>query len=174
MEIEFNKQNETVSAIVPIQTIEKMPIQSIEKIKIKVKKLHPDAKIPTYATNGSCGLDVYSVDCRYDEEIDTFIYYTGLAFELPEGYGLFPIPQSRNRKTECYIPNTPGLVDTDYRGEVQISYKTRDKYSRVQPYKVGEKCGQLVLLLCPKIEFEEVKELSETERGNGSHGSTGN
>ena len=171
METTFNKKEKSpvhaTAPIVPINT-------NNNNIKVKIKKLHPDAKIPTYATNGSLGMDLYSVDCKYDAEIDAFIYYTGLAVELPEGYGMFPIPQSRNRNTECYIPNTPGLVDGDYRGEVQVTYKTRDRFSRVQPFKVGEKCGQIVILPCPKIEFEEVEELSKTERGNGGHGSTGN
>ena len=171
MEVDFNTQKETTSAVATIK-----PIEEVNKnvVKIKFKKLHPDATMPTYATNGSIGLDVRSVDCRYDSEIDAFIYHTGLAVELPEGYGLFPIPQSRNRKTECYIPNTPGLVDTDYRGEIQLTYKTRDKFNRVQPYSVGDKCGQIVILPCPKVEFVEVEELSETDRGVNGHGSTGN
>ena len=145
-----------------------------DTVKVKIKKLHPNAKIPTYATDGSCGMDVYSIDCEYKSDIDCFVYHTGLAFEIPDGYGLFPIPQSRNRRTDFYMPNTPGLVDVDYRGEVVLSYKSRDKYLKNQPFKVGEKCGQLVLLPCPKIEFEEVEELSETERGEKGHGSTGN
>lgn len=144
-----------------------------KQVTIKVKKLHPNAKLPTYATDGSVGLDVRSVDCKYDAAIDTFIYYTGLAFGIPEGYGLFPIPQSRNRKTESYMPNSPGLVDCDYTGEVQFSYKNRDKNNKIQPYKVGDKCGQIVVLPCPRVIFEEVEELEETERGNNGHGSTG-
>lgn len=147
--------------------------ETVSTVQVKIKKLHPDAIIPTYGTEEAMGMDITAIDCEYNAEKDCFIYHTGLAIELPKGYGAWVCPQSRNRNSECYIPNTPGIVDADFRGEFVVTYKTRSPFAKQQPYKVGEKVGQLVIMPYPKIEFIEVNELTETKRGIGGHGSTG-
>ena len=105
-------------------------------------------------------------------------------------------PRSSNTKTDVYIPNAPGTLDSGYRGELLVVFKNRDKLpitpyltlshdqntvinayantiSALAPYKVGERVCQMMILPYPKIELVEVTELSETERGDGGFGHTG-
>lgn len=90
---------------------------STPTLEIKVKKLHPDAEIPKYMSideDGNVlavGMDVKSVTREWDPKISTWVYHTGLAFELPLGYAMLITPRSSNRKTDYYIPNSPGLLD---------------------------------------------------------------
>ena len=140
---------------------------------IKIKKINPNAVIPKYAKPGDVGMDVTAVDCQYDSKMDCFVYDTGLAFEVPEGYGMFIFPRSSNRKTDAYLTNHVGILDAGYRGNLLLCYKNRDCSNHLPPYNVGDRIGQIVILPYPQIEFEEVSELSETERGTGGFGSTG-
>jgi len=141
-------------------------------MKIKIKKLVPEAQIPMYATAGSNAMDVVAVSKKLVNQ-DSFGYIeygTGLAFEIPEGYGLFLLPRSSISKTGLILANSLGLVDTDYRGEVSFRFKY---IPQTLDYNIGDRIGQVLILETPKIEFEEVQELSETERGSGGYGSTG-
>lgn len=148
-------------------------------MEVKVKKLVEEAIIPRYAKQGDAGLDLTAVSYEYDYEKDCHIYGTGLAFEIPEGYVGLIFPRSSNRKTEAYLPNSVGVIDSGYRGEVMFSWKNRDQIALGQipqlnkPYEIGERLGQLIILPYPKIKLVQVDELSETERGTGGHGSTG-
>lgn len=167
-------------------------------VKLKFKKLDERAVIPTYAHKGDIGLDVTAIDVEYDEDNDLYIYHTGLACEMEEGYALLCLPHSSNTKTNAYLPNSPGLVDpATYRGEIQWRYKLRDvttlptsffhildditqnSEEKLQwimnnaPYKVGDRIGQFVVVQVPQLDIEEVDELSETERGTGAWGSSG-
>lgn len=94
-------------------------------VNVKIKKLVDDAVIPFRATPGSAGMDITAIDYEYDDEKDVHIYHTGLAFELPVGYVMYIFPRSSNRKTNCYLPNSVGILDSDYRGELLICYKDR-------------------------------------------------
>lgn len=145
---------------------------------VKIKKLHEEAVIPSYAKPGDAGLDLTAVSYDYKEDIDCHVYGTGIAVEIPEGYVGLLFPRSSNRKTESYLTNHVGVVDSGYRGEIMLSFKTRDyKEGQIQqlfkPYEVGNKIAQLIIIPYPKIEFKVVDELSTTERGTGGHGSTG-
>jgi len=146
--------------------------------KLKFKKLDPNAVIPYKAHPGDIGLDVTAIDVEYDQEHDIFIYHTGLACEMEEGYALLCLPRSSNTKTDAYLPNSPGLVDpATYRGEIQFRYKLRD-YRILPtlddaPYKVGDRIGQFVIVQVPQVEVVEVNSLSETDRGTGGFGSSG-
>lgn len=142
-------------------------------MKVKIKKLKPEAVIPTYAKPGDVGMDVTAIDCTYVEKYDCFEYHTGLAFELPKGYGMFIFPRSSNRKTDAYLTNSVGVLDGGYRGELMLCFKNRDSRNATPPYNIGDRIGQIVILPYPSVEFEEVSELSETERGDGGFGSTG-
>ena len=162
---------------------------------VKIKKLDNDAVIPTYATEGSAGMDLTAVNLEYDIQKDRYIYHTGLAFELPKGHFMDIRPQSRNTKGDFYIPNSPATIDSDYRGEVLVIYKRRDAVNprpfieldsnsekgirayinsmlSIAPYTPGQTVAQAIILPYPKVEFEEVEELSETKRGEGGFGST--
>lgn len=142
-------------------------------MEVKIKKLHENAVIPTYAKPGDAGMDLHAVDIHYDDD-DNIVYKTGLAFEIPEGYVGLIFPRSSNRKTDMYLTNSVGVIDSGYRGEVAVSFKHRDfAFSRDTEYKRGDRVAQMIIIPYPFIKFVEVNELSETERGEGGHGSTG-
>lgn len=169
-------------------------------IKVKIKKRDEKAVIPTYAKPGDAGMDLTAVSYEYDETTDCHIYKTGLSIEIPEGYVGLIFPRSSNRKTEGYMCNHVGVIDSGYRGDIMVSFKLRGSNRRMgrlrpitsqqdkptvhkspftafaemnKPYKVGDRIAQLIIMPYPTVEFEEVTELSETERGEEGHGSTG-
>lgn len=145
---------------------------------VKIKKLVEDAVIPSYAKQGDAGLDLTATSYEHKSDIDCHVYGTGIAVEIPEGHVGLIFPRSSNRKTDAYMCNHVGVVDSGYRGELMVSFKNRiptgDKIPNiVKPYEVGDKIAQFIILPYPKISFIEVDELSSTERGDGGHGSTG-
>ena len=165
-------------------------LANLKEVVVKFKTLVNDAVIPSYAHDGDVGMDMTAVDVEYDPEHDQYVYLTGLSCELPEGYGMFLFPRSSNCKTEAYLTNHVGIVDSGYRGEIQFRYKNRKPYRKsllewlagnidpdralkFAPYEVGDRVGQMVILPYPKVTVEEVDELSDTERGTGGFGSTG-
>lgn len=142
-------------------------------MKVNIKKLNPNAVVPTYAKPGDAGMDLTAIDIEYNKTYDCFIYKTGLAIEIPEGYVGLIFPRSSNRKTEAYMTNHVGVIDSGYRGEIMVTFKNRDDGEWSAPYDVNDRIAQLIILPYPNIEFNVVFELSETERGEGGHGSTG-
>lgn len=144
-------------------------------MKVKVKKLHPDAVIPKYAHSGDAGMDLHAVSVKVDE-FGNYVYGTGLAFEIPEGHCMLLFPRSSNHRTDFVLTNHVGLVDSGYRGEVFFKYA---EYTRLlggvqrEKYNLHNRIGQAVIIPYPTIEFEEVDELSESDRGTGAYGSTG-
>lgn len=153
-------------------------------MKVKIKKLVSEAVIPAYAKPGDAGMDLTAVKVEYDRVSKCFIYHSGLAFEVPEGHVMLLFPRSSNRKTEAYLTNSVGVIDSGYRGEVMACFKRRDNdvfpehkdtfiIEHQAPYKVGDRFAQLMIVPYPQIEFEEADELSDTERGAGGYGSTG-
>jgi dUTP pyrophosphatase len=100
-----------------------------KKIPLKIKKIHPDAVVPSYAHDGDMCFDLTAVSVEYDEKTDSYIYHTGLQMELGYGYGANLVPRSKNVKTECYLANMEGKVDAyGYRGEVKAVYKNRTSW----------------------------------------------
>lgn len=98
----------------------------ISKLKINFKKLDSRAVVPSYAHKGDVGMDFTAISVEYDKMNDLYIYHTGLSFESDEHYGMFIFPRSSNRKTDCYLANHVGIVDTaTYRGEVMFCFKPR-------------------------------------------------
>ena len=96
---------------------------------VYVKKLNENAVLPTYANNGDMCMDLTAVDVEYNEEEDSYIYHTGLAMEVPLGYGINLFPRSKNVKTDCYLANSVGKVDAyGYRNEVLVIYKNRTSW----------------------------------------------
>lgn len=147
-------------------------------MEVKIKRLVEDAVIPAYAHDTDAGLDLVATSYEYKDDIHCHVYGTGLAVEIPEGHVGLLFPRSSNRKTESYLTNHVGVVDSGYRGEIMLSFKTRD-YDEGQiqqlfkPYEVGDKVAQLIIIPYPKIKFVEVNELSSSDRGEAGHGSTG-
>lgn len=147
-------------------------------MEVKIKRLCDNAIIPQYAHATDAGMDLVATSYEYNEELHCHVYGTGIAVEIPEGYVGYIFPRSSNRKTESYLTNHVGVIDSGYRGEIMASFKTRDfKEGEIQqlykPYEVGDKIAQLIIMPYPKVEFAEVAELSSSDRGEGGHGSTG-
>lgn len=140
---------------------------------VKIKKLCDEAVIPSYAHDTDAGLDLTATSYEYDRTHDCHIYGTGLAIEIPEGYVGLLFPRSSNRKTDAYLTNHVGVIDSGYRGEIMLSFKKRDELDMSRPYMIGDRIGQLIIMPYPKINFIEVEELSDSDRGTGGHGSTG-
>ena len=135
-------------------------------MKIKIKKLHPNAIVPKYAKPGDAGLDLTAIGIEVKGHYVT--YHTGLAIEIPQGYVGLLFPRSSVYKTHQILSNCVGVIDSGYRGEIMMKFTTtRDQYV------IGNKIGQLIVMPYPQIEFEEVDQLSVSERGTGGYGSTG-
>lgn len=151
-------------------------------MEIKIKRLDEKARIPAYAKPGDAGLDLYATSCDCDNN-GNIVYGTGIAIELPEGYAALVLPRSSIANKDLILSNSVGLIDSGYRGEISAKFKRAVKCSngvrleyddfRPQIYEVGERVAQLVIIPYPHIEFIEVDELSQSERGCGGYGSTG-
>ncbi|MBR2444535.1 MAG: dUTP diphosphatase [Clostridia bacterium] len=143
-------------------------------MKVKIKRLNERAIIPTYGSDYAAGADLYA--CTEGEvTIDagqTVLIKTGLALEVPVGYGAFIYARSGLASKRGLAPaNKVGVVDCDYRGEVMVALHNHSSIS--QTINHGERIAQMVIAPYITAEFEEVDELSETIRGAGGFGSTG-
>ena len=140
--------------------------------KILFKKLRPEAIIPEYATPGASGMDVASPVDVTIEAGETVMIKLGFAIAVPEGYELQVRPRSGlSLKTKLRLPNAPGTIDSDYRGEVKVILANLG--SEPFPVRRGERIAQLVPAPVLKAEWREVKSLDDTDRGAGGFGSTG-
>lgn len=149
-------------------------------MEVRIKKLHPNAVIPTYAKDGDAGMDLTAVTKSYDRD-GNVVYGTGLAFEIPEGYVGLVFPRSSLSRLDIALSNCVGVIDSGYRGEVTVKFKPAMLFNREQrpiilnnrTYEVGERVAQIIIIPYPQITFIEADELSETERGTGGYGSSG-
>jgi dUTP pyrophosphatase len=143
-----------------------------KKMKFEVKKLHRDAKIPSYARQGDAGFDLHSVENYEIHPGKRELIKTGLAVAVPEGYELQIRPKSGLAlKYGLSVLNSPGTVDSGYRGEVGIILiNYGDEIYNVEK---GEKIAQGVLNKIEIADFVEVEELEDSQRGIGGFGSTG-
>jgi len=137
-------------------------------MKVRIKRLHPDAVVPSYAKAGDAGMDLTAVEMEREWNIVT--YKTGLAIEIPEGHVGLLFPRSSVYKTSMVLSNCVGVIDSGYRGEIMLKFRSTESN---KAYEVGDRVGQLIILPYPQVEFEEVDDLSSTERGSGGYGSTG-
>jgi dUTP pyrophosphatase len=137
-------------------------------MEIKIKKLHDLAIIPSYAKDGDAGMDLFITEIKSENRLD-ITYGFGVAMEIPKGYVGLVFPRSSIRKTDLILSNSVGVIDSGYRGEIQATFRK----TGIDSYKVGDRGAQIMILPYPEIKFEEVQELSNTERGEGGFGSTG-
>lgn len=141
-------------------------------MKVKIKRLHKDSVIPSYAKEGDAGMDLTATRMWFDDESNV-CYGTGLAMEIPKGYVGFVFPRSSISKKGLLLSNAVGVIDSGFRGEITAKFKICGEYKEKHFYKIGERICQIIIMPYPQIEFEEVEELSESERGAGGFGSTG-
>jgi dUTP pyrophosphatase len=141
-------------------------------MQVKIKKLHVDAVIPAYSKPGDAGMDLTAVSATQDQ-YGNVVYGTGLAVEIPAGYVGLIFPRSSNSKTDLYLTNHVGVVDSGYRGEIMFKFRPINGLLNAKVFQVGDRVGQLIILPYPSIEFDEADELSDSDRGDGGFGSTG-
>ena len=141
-------------------------------MQVRVKKLHENAVIPAYGKPGDAGLDLTATSIEKDS-YGNVVYGTGLAIEIPAGYVGLIFPRSSNSKTDLYLTNHVGVVDSGYRGEIMFKFRANPSLINAVIYQVGDRVGQLIIIPYPQIELTEASELSDSERGEGGFGSTG-
>lgn len=146
---------------------------------VKVKKLYPDATLPTQGSAAAAGWDVYAYlpdhedfSARGIAPHTTVKFHTGLALELEEGWVCCIYARSGLATKSGLAPaNKVGVLDSDYRGELIVAlHNDLDDWGSVTH---GDRIAQILFQPVPKVEWEEVEELSETDRGEGGFGSTG-
>lgn len=150
-------------------------------MKLKVKKLHPEAILPTYATPGAACFDLHVCPVNWHASAREFglqvmrgkhvVIETGLAFEVPEGYVMLIYSRSGHGfKTGVRLSNCVGVIDSDYRGQVMVAVHA-DRFGF--GFRAGDRVAQAMVVPVNQVEFDEVTELSATVRGDGGLGSTG-
>jgi len=147
---------------------------SIPDVPVRIKRLPHGAglELPHYATSGAAGMDVLAAEDVVLEPGMRHPVATGLAMAIPEGYEIQVRPRSGLAlKHGVSVPNTPGTIDSDYRGELKV---IMINFSDV-PFAIhrGDRVAQLVLAPVTRAAWAEVAELDETARGEGGFGSTG-
>ena len=141
-------------------------------MKIAMKRLSDDAKIPSYATAEAAGADLYALEETVVEAGDKAVVHTGVAIAIPVGYAGFIYARSGLATKRDLAPaNMVGVIDSDYRGEIMVCLRNYGKETRV--VEKGERVAQLVIAPVSQAEFCLTDTLEETERGEGGFGSTG-
>ena len=141
---------------------------------VRVKKVHPNAIIPTYGSAEAAGADLYAC---VEEPVEihpgrTVFIPTGLAMEIPKGCaGLIYARSSMGTKRGLAPANKVGVIDSDYRGQVMVALHNHGR--EVQTISYGERIAQLLSTPVYTPGFQEVEELDDTQRGSGGFGSTG-
>lgn len=138
-------------------------------MKVKFKKLHPEAKAPYQATPGSAGYDLFAVS---KEQLDGYHtrFDTGIAVEIPKGHVGLIFPRSSCYRQGMLLSNCVGVIDSDFRGSIGAVFIGTHKDVC---YNVGDRIMQMIIMPFPDVRFVEADELSQTERGKGGYGSTG-
>ena len=174
----------------------------MKPLQVKIKKLNENAVIPAYAHATDAGLDLTATS-KHIEKNGVVTYGTGIAIEIPKGYVGLVFPRSSNCKKDLLLSNSVGVIDSGYRGEIMFKYiptiklvvpirfidrlrffiaaggrhmdgvYTCTMHDNKGEYQVGDRVGQLIIMPYPRVQFEEVTELSDSDRGNGGYGSTG-
>lgn len=156
-------------------------------MKIKFKKIHGGAVIPTKGSEFAGCWDVTCTNIISSKDNDIVVAELGFAIEIPTGYVAVLVPRSSFTASQWLVQNSPGQIDSDYRGMCCYKFRAlpigvknigtffKPNYKFVYPefpYKVGERIGQMYLRKIIPLEFEEVTKLSTTKRGSGGFGST--
>ena len=142
-------------------------------MKVRIKKVDKELPTPTYAHPGDAGCDLYSSEEHTILPGERALIPTGIAISLPAEYAAFIQPRSGLAvKHGISIVNTPGLIDSHYRGEIKVILINNDPGNSFKVSR-GDKIAQMVIQKVESAHFEEVEELDETARGENGFGSTG-
>lgn len=163
-------------------------------MNVKIKKLVPEAVVPTYAKPGDAGMDLHAVAYRMDEEKGYYEFDTGLSIEIPDGYVGLIFPRSSISNTFYSLTNCVGVIDSGYRGPLKFRFEDNSrsmvgiigkvlfkqgiindpgKGFDLKAFAPGDRIGQIIILPYPQITFIESDKLSESGRGEDGFGSTG-
>lgn len=164
---------ERAGFIYGFRTAEKIYTQEAN-MELKVKKLHPDAKIPTYGSKGAACFDIYAFDegAVYTTFQHHATFGTGISFDIPDGYSMLVYSRSGHGfKDNLRLANCVGVIDSDYTGELKVKLTIDD--GSFFSVKNGDRIAQAMLVPVNQVSFTEVHELKETDRGANGFGSTG-
>ena len=140
-------------------------------LKVKFKKLVPEAVIPTKAHPTDAGFDLVATSVSEDLKRGIVSYGTGIAVEIPENHVGYIFPRSSVYKHQVSLANCVGVIDSGFRNEILLKFRIVQPH--ISRYSVGDKVAQLIIQPYPEIQFEEVDELSDSDRGMGCFGSSG-
>lgn len=149
-------------------------------MKLGFKKIHQDAKLPSYAHESDAGMDICAISDEVLKVGVPKLIKTGLVAQIPEGYELQVRPRSGLAlKRGITVWNSPGTIDSGYRGEIGVilmymnSDSSGDILNRITSISKGERIAQLVLAPVTKADVVEIEDIEDTDRGTGGFGSTG-
>lgn len=138
---------------------------------LRIKRLHDFVHLPEYKTEGSAGLDLQSTERFTLNRGEIKVVPTGIAIELEPGYEAQVRPRSGLAVKGITVVNSPGTIDSDYRGEIKVIIANIGRES--QSFAAGDRIAQMVIAPYTKAEIYEENELTDTVRGSGGFGSTG-
>lgn len=142
-------------------------------MNVSLKLLSDKAVVPKYAHTGDAGLDLHAAESLVIQPLERVLIPTGIALAIPEGYAGLVLPRSgRAYKHGLGLVNSPGLIDSHYRGEIKVAAINLDPVVPIE-ISVGDRIAQLVISEVPKVELRIVNALDETVRSDGGFGSTG-
>ena len=151
-------------------------------MEIKVKKLYENSLIPSKAHESDAGFDLYVANRGFDD--GCVVYGSGVAMEIPDGYVGLVFPRSSVAKKDVILTNCVGVIDSGFRGEITGKFKPisffDEEFNHVKgsfpvfDYEIGDRFAQIIIMPYPQITFTEVSELTDSERGTGGYGSSGN
>jgi dUTP pyrophosphatase len=177
-----NDDNEDLSFISELDTLLNQLTTEVQEnyaaagftTDVKIKKLHPNAVIPSYSKEGDAGMDLTITSVIFETATDVS-YGFGLAMEIPQGHVGLVFPRSSIRNFDLSLTNAVGVIDSGYRGEIQATFKKTNwlKGNNSEKYEIGDRGAQIIIIPYPKIKFIVSEELSSSERGDGGFGSTG-
>lgn len=145
----------------------------MDNVRVPIKILSSDAQVPSMAYNGDAGVDLRSVEHIVLKPQERAMVATGLAIALPEGYAGFVLPRSGlAAKHGISIVNAPGLIDSNYRGELKVVLVNTDPEESFS-IEIGDRIAQLIVMPVPTISFEQIEELPDSQRGESGFGSSG-
>ena len=141
-------------------------------VEVKIKKINENARVPQKMHKGDSGYDLYSVESLVIDSEEIVTVSTGIAVEVPYGYEM----QVRSRsglayKNGIFVLNSPGTIDSNYRGEVKVILMNAGKSSFRINY--GDRIAQAVFIELPEVKLDVVSQLSASDRGSGGLGHTG-
>ena len=145
----------------------------IDNVAVSIKRLDDSLELPSYAYPGDAGLDLRAADDAVLEPFERKAIPCGIALAIPRGYAGFVLPRSGlAAKHGISIVNAPGLIDSDYRGEIKVILVNMDAHEAFE-IKRGDRIAQLVIMAVPVVDLQETDDLPDTERGLGGFGSSG-